>query len=262
MPAASAHVTVNPRTVQADSFARFAVRVPDEAEDAQTVKITVQLPESVSFVSFQPKPGWKRSVTMVKLAKPITNDEGETVTERIATVTWEGGRIAPGEFDEFGLSAKVPAAQGKLVFPTVQTYSNGDVVRWIGDPDSDTPAPRVIVTPRAGEAAAAAPRRRRATTADATGSHSASRSPASWPVSPHSGSRSSGSRRPRELPSSRSSAPRCSRRLPCCDGARRWSSARLHLNRDAIAPKLTASSCRCCRATTGSTSATTATARS
>jgi uncharacterized protein YcnI len=157
VPAASAHVTVNPRTVQADSFARLAIRVPDEAEDAQTVKITVQLPESVGFVSFQPKPGWKRSVTMVKLAKPITNDEGETVTERIATVTWEGGRIAPGEFDEFGLSAKVPAAQGKLIFPAVQTYSNGDVVRWIGDPGSDTPAPRVIVTPRAGEAAAAAP---------------------------------------------------------------------------------------------------------
>ena len=157
VPAASAHVTVNPRTVQADSFARFAVRVPDEAEDAQTIKVTVQLPESVSFVSFQPKPGWKRSVTMVKLDTPITNDEGETVTERISTVTWEGGQIAPGEFDEFGLSAKVPAAQGKLVFPAVQTYSNGDVVRWIGDPDSDTPAPRVTVTPRAGEAAAAAP---------------------------------------------------------------------------------------------------------
>jgi uncharacterized protein YcnI len=157
VPAASAHVTVNPRTVQADSFARLAIRVPDEAEDAQTVKVTVQLPESVSFVSFQPKPGWKRSVTMVKLAKPITNDEGETVTERIATVTWEGGQIAPGEFDEFGLSAKVPAAQGKLVFPALQTYSNGDVVRWIGDPDSDTPAPRVTVTPRAGEASASAP---------------------------------------------------------------------------------------------------------
>jgi uncharacterized protein YcnI len=156
VPAASAHVTVNPRSVQADSFARFAIRVPDEAEDAQTVKVTVQIPANVSFVSFQPKPGWERSVTMVKLAKPITNDEGETVTERIDTVTWQGGEIAPGEFDEFGMSAKVPAAQGKLVFPAVQTYSNGDVVRWIGDPDADNPAPRVTLTPRAGEASATA----------------------------------------------------------------------------------------------------------
>ena len=108
-------------------------------------------------MSFQPKPGWKRSVTMVKLAKPVTNDEGETVTDRIATVTWEGGTIAPGEFDEFGLSGKAPGTRGTLVFPTVQTYSNGDVVRWIGDPAADSPAPRVTVTPRAGQAPAAAP---------------------------------------------------------------------------------------------------------
>ena len=71
VPAASAHVTVNPNEVPADSFSRFAIRVPNETEDAETTKITVQLPASVSFVSFQPKPGWKRSVTMVKLAKPV-----------------------------------------------------------------------------------------------------------------------------------------------------------------------------------------------
>jgi uncharacterized protein len=155
VPAASAHVTVNPNEVPADSFSRFAIRVPNETEDTETTKITVQLPASVSFVSFQPKPGWKRTATMVKLAKPITNDEGETVTERIATVTWEGGQIAPGEFDEFGMSAKVPDKQGTLVFPAVQTYSNGDVVRWIGAPDADTPAPRVTVTAKVAEAAAA-----------------------------------------------------------------------------------------------------------
>ena len=155
VPAASAHVTVNPNEVAADSFARFAIRVPNETEDADTTNVTVQLPASVSFVSFQPKPGWKRSVTMVKLAKPITNDEGETVTERISTVTWDGGQIAPGEFDEFGMSAKVPDKEGTLVFPAVQTYSNGDVVRWIGDPDADAPAPRVALTAKVSEAAAA-----------------------------------------------------------------------------------------------------------
>ena len=92
---------------------------------------------------------------MVKLDKPVTNDEGETVTERAGTVTWEGGKIAPGEFDEFGLSAKVPAEQTTLVFPAVQTYSNGDVVRWIGAPDADEPAPRVTLTAKVEEAAAA-----------------------------------------------------------------------------------------------------------
>ena len=157
----------------------------------------MQLPADLSSVSFQPKPGWERSVTMVKLAKPATNDEGETVTDRIATVTWEGGAIAPGEFDEFVLSGRAPGTRGALIFPAVQTYSNGDVVRWIGDPGADSPAPRVTVTARAGQASAAAPAASD-DEGDAMGSRSASRSPASLPGSLHWASRSSGDRRPRE----------------------------------------------------------------
>lgn len=154
VPAASAHVTVNPNEVSAGSFSRFAVRVPTERPNADTTKVVLQLPEDLAFVSFQPKPGWTRTVTMVKLAKPVTNDEGETVTERIGTVTWKGGKIAPGEFDEFGLSAKVPDTAGQtLVFPAVQTYSNGEVVRWIGAADADTPAPRVALTAASQETA-------------------------------------------------------------------------------------------------------------
>ena len=117
---AAAHVTVNPSEVAADSFARFAVRVPNERPSADTTKLTVQLPRGV-FVSFQPKPGWKRTVTMEQLDPPATVF-GERVTGRVATVTWEGGRIAPGEFDEFGMSAKVPDAPGQtLAFPALQT---------------------------------------------------------------------------------------------------------------------------------------------
>ena len=144
-PAASAHVTVNPNKVPANSFARFDVRVPNEQEDAHTTKVTVRLPDGLLFTSFQPKPGWTRTVTMAKLANPVTSDDG-TVTERVATVTWSGGKIAPGEFDEFGFSAKVPDSAGQvLVFPAVQTYSNGDVARWIGSADAEEPAPRVTL---------------------------------------------------------------------------------------------------------------------
>ena len=147
VPAASAHVTVNPERGAGGQLLPLRDPRPRTRRGRGRRRRSLSsCPRALSFVSFQPKPGWKRSVTMVKLAKPVTNDEGETVTERIATVTWEGGTIAPGEFDEFGISAKVPAEQGTLVFPAVQTYSNGDVVRWIGDPDADTPAPRVTLT--------------------------------------------------------------------------------------------------------------------
>jgi periplasmic copper chaperone A len=126
-PAAAAHVTINPAAVPAGSFARFDLRVPNERENALTTKVAVKLPEGLDEVSFEPKPGWRRSV------------KGEAVT-------WEGGTIGPGEFDEFGLSAKVPDEPGsKLTFPAVQTYSNREVVHWIGAPDADEPAPQVTL---------------------------------------------------------------------------------------------------------------------
>jgi uncharacterized protein YcnI len=155
-PSAAAHVTLNPESVPADSFSRFAVRVPTE-RGVPTVKVTVRIPEGLTFVSFQPKPGWKRTVQIVKLPKPVTV-EGETVTERVGTVTWSGGKIGPGEFDEFALSAHVPNSPGhELIFPAVQTYANGEIVRWIGDPSADEPAPRVKLEAAAPENAASAP---------------------------------------------------------------------------------------------------------
>lgn len=153
-PVATAHVTLNPRETPANSFTRFSVRVPNERDDAGTTKVTVRLPESLEFISFQPKPGWTRTVTREKLAQPVTN-EGETITDRIATVTWSRGRIAPGEFEEFGMSTRVPDSAGEaLVFPAVQTYDSGEIVRWIGEPDADTPAPRVMLTAAATQQAA------------------------------------------------------------------------------------------------------------
>jgi periplasmic copper chaperone A len=156
---ADAHVTLNPREWEAGGFARFAVRVPNERDDADTTRVTVQFPENVVSASFQPVEGWKRTVEMERLDEPIEEEGEEPITERLATVTWSGGTIRPGEFQEFGVSFQVPEdAVGKsLAFPSIQRYSNGEVVRWIGPEDADEPAPLVEVLPAAdeeGEAAA------------------------------------------------------------------------------------------------------------
>ncbi len=139
---ALAHVTVQPTEATAGSFARFVVRVPNERDDAATTKVDVQLPEALTSVSFQPKAGWTRTIERKDLAEPI-EVFGERVTQYVASVTWEGGRIEPGEFEEFGFSARVPDEQATLAFPVLQTYSSGEVVRWIGPPDSEEPAGRV-----------------------------------------------------------------------------------------------------------------------
>jgi uncharacterized protein YcnI len=143
---ALAHVTIQPTEAPTGSFFRFVVRVPNERDDAGTVRVEVDLPDNLTFVSFQPKDGWKRSVSMKTLEEPI-EVFGEPVTEVIDTVTWEaaGPPIRPGEFDEFGFSARTPEEEEDLAFPSIQVYSSGETVRWIGPPESEEPAPRVAL---------------------------------------------------------------------------------------------------------------------
>jgi periplasmic copper chaperone A len=138
---ALAHVTVQPEEAVVGSFARFVVRVPNERDGASTTKIEMELPP-LPFVSFQPKPGWKRTIEMRTLDEPL-EVFGDNITEVVGRVTWSGGKIGPGEFDEFGFSARVPEVESTLEFPAIQTYSNGEVVRWIGPAESEEPAAQV-----------------------------------------------------------------------------------------------------------------------
>ena len=81
---------------------------------------------------------------------------GEQVTEEVGQIafTADGEGIAPGQFQDFGLSLGVPDKAGStLTFKAVQTYSSGEVVRWIGPPDSESPAPQVKLTAGEGETA-------------------------------------------------------------------------------------------------------------
>jgi uncharacterized protein YcnI len=160
-PAAGAHVTLQPEEVVAGDFTRLDVRVPNERDNASTTKVEVQMPPGFVFVSSEPVPGWNIKTTMRKLDKPV-EQFGEQITEEVGQVTFTGdgktGVIGPGEFQDFGLSVGVPDKPGSsLTFKALQTYSNGEVVRWIGPPDSEEPAPQVKLTAASEEGGAAAP---------------------------------------------------------------------------------------------------------
>jgi periplasmic copper chaperone A len=150
---ASAHVTLQPSTAPADGFTRLDVRVPNERDDAGTVKVDVQLPPGFAFVSYEPRPGWKVTVKREKAAQPIEVEGGLEVDEEVRQITWSGGEIKPGEFVDFGLSLRMPKGEAgdKLTFKSLQTYDDGEVVRWIGPEDADEPAPIVtLVDPASG----------------------------------------------------------------------------------------------------------------
>jgi periplasmic copper chaperone A len=155
---ASAHVTVQPQEAPAKGFVVENVRVPNEESSANTTTVAVQFPDGFAEVSFEPVPGWNVKVKKTKLAKPITTDEGDKLTEQVSQVTWSGGKIAPGQFQDFPVSVQIPDKAGStLTFKALQTYDNGKVVRWIGPPSGAEPAPQVKITPAAAETAAPAP---------------------------------------------------------------------------------------------------------
>ena len=140
-----AHAEISPATAPGGDLAYLTLQLGNESATSNTTKITVQIPKEVVLARFAPKAGWTRTVTTEKRSGAATVADS-SVSERVATVTWSGGAIAPGEFDTFGLSVSTPDTVGTdLVFPTVQTYADGTVSRWIGDSSAEEPAPRVTV---------------------------------------------------------------------------------------------------------------------
>jgi hypothetical protein len=88
------------------------------------------------------------------LSPPVQTDDGP-VSQIVSDVTWKStaGGIAPGQYEDFEVAAgSVPGTAGQLVFKALQTYSSGEIVRWIevpvaGQPAPDNPAPVLALTP-------------------------------------------------------------------------------------------------------------------
>ncbi|HEY2333712.1 MAG TPA: YcnI family protein [Solirubrobacterales bacterium] len=172
-PAAQAHVSVHPNEVPTGSFATLGIRLPNEMEKANTIKLAVQVPPGFLDISTEYMPGWTSKVLTSKLAKPVQTGDGE-VTEQVREIIWTGhgkqGLIPPGQFLDFPISTEIPGKAGEaLVFKVLQYYDNGEVIRWIGSPSSETPAPQIDVTAAGG------------VLQDAAGSETAPPSPSSEP---------------------------------------------------------------------------------
>jgi len=160
------HVTVHPNSLPAGSSdIELTFRVPNERDNANTVSLQVFFPTNLPLLTVDvlPVPGWNATVHTQTLAKPIQTDDGP-VSEIVSDVTWSAtaGGIAPGQYEDFPVAAgSVPDHPGPLVFKALQTYSSGEVVRWIevavaGQPEPDTPAPVLTLTPNVGNASAVA----------------------------------------------------------------------------------------------------------
>ena len=160
-----AHVTVHPSTIPVGSSdIELTFRVPNEHDDADTVGLQVYFPANLPLLTVDvlPVPGWTAKVDTRTLATPVRTDDG-TVSQVVSVVTWTAtaGGIAPGQYQDFAIAAgQGPSRPGTVIFKSLQTYSSGEVVRWIqvaspDDPVPDTPAPVLTITPVAAPVTAA-----------------------------------------------------------------------------------------------------------
>jgi uncharacterized protein YcnI len=131
-PAAFGHAIVSPPVFEKGVDQVFTLAVPTEKEDLTTTKVQLTVPEGFSIDSFEAVDGWDRQVQ--------TSGSGENA--RVQSVTWSGGAV---KTDDDAIFRFVGAAEssGSVTFQVRQTYSDGSVVEWSGDPGSDTPAPQI-----------------------------------------------------------------------------------------------------------------------
>ncbi|MEU4773138.1 YcnI family protein [Micromonospora sp. NPDC023644] len=163
---ASAHVTVNPQEATQGGYGRFAFRVPNESDTASTTKLEVVLPENapVGSVSTMPVPGWTVAVEKRKVDPPV-EVHGSQLSEVVSKLTWTAtgnAAVKPGQFQEFPVSMGPLPQVETMVFKTLQTYSDGNVQRWIEEPlpggeEPESPAPVLALTAASPSTAPTAP---------------------------------------------------------------------------------------------------------
>jgi uncharacterized protein YcnI len=154
--AAQAHISLHPNTIPAGAFATLQLSVPGEQEGVHVTKVDTLLPPGFTSVAYQNVPGWSVKIINQKVSPPLQTDEGP-VNEEVSQIiwTWSGplGMLNNNQFIQFPMSVAIPGnlAGQALEFKTLQSYSNGQLVRWI-DPSlsAEHPAPRINVTAKGG----------------------------------------------------------------------------------------------------------------
>jgi uncharacterized protein len=135
---ALAHVTVSSPGATQGGFGVLTFRMPNEVDNANATGLKVQLPADapLASVAVKPVPGWSYTVKQAKLATPLKDDDGNTVTDYPSEIDWKAtaGGIKPGEYVDFDLSVGPLPKTPSMTFKAIQTYSDGTVVSWIDVP--------------------------------------------------------------------------------------------------------------------------------
>jgi uncharacterized protein YcnI len=145
--AACAHITSSPDNAPSNSHFIAHFTVPHGCGGSPTVAVRIKIPDGLSEVKPEHKPGWTITQKRYKFAGPPPQTLGAP-----EEIEWRGGPLPDDEYDSFGITMLLPPNQKTLYFPTIQTCQKGEN-RWVNIPaqgqqwhDVKEPAPFVRVT--------------------------------------------------------------------------------------------------------------------
>ncbi|MDQ8022013.1 MAG: YcnI family protein [Moraxellaceae bacterium] len=147
---AFAHVSLEQNSAQAGSTYKAVFRVPHGCDGSPTRAITVFLPEGFVGAKPMPKADWKLETKSEKLAHPY-DSHGTKISERVAVVSWSGGRLLDSEYDEFIVRTALPKEAGSARIRVLQECEKG-ATDWNeapveGKPNPAHPAPKLDILP-------------------------------------------------------------------------------------------------------------------
>jgi uncharacterized protein YcnI len=129
---AFAHAEVLPEKVLAEEPQLFTLTVPNEKDDASTTKVVLTVPDGFQIEQFVASQGWTREAAAT----------GSGEEAHVTSVTWTAAGDGDPQGGLFQFIAS-PESAAAYTFQVEQSYSDGSVVDWAGEEDSDTPAPDV-----------------------------------------------------------------------------------------------------------------------
>jgi uncharacterized protein YcnI len=129
-PSAHGHAVVQPSASRPAEQQVYTLTVPSE-RSSPVVSVSMQVPPEVESLLVREAPGWN-----IRLQR-----EGD----RVAVVRWSGNRIPPNQYESFQFIARNPVREGALDWKVIQQYTDA-TDRWIGPPDSESPAARTTIS--------------------------------------------------------------------------------------------------------------------
>lgn len=148
---AAAHASLQPAEATPGTV-KAVITIPHGCDGEATHTVRVEIPEGLVLAKPMPKFGWTLATETGDYGKSYEL-HGGTVNAGLTAVTWSGGELPDGQFDEFALRGTLAGLdEGQtLFFKTVQTCAAGEVA-WVEIPEQgqdahalEHPAPSLTI---------------------------------------------------------------------------------------------------------------------